>query len=214
MGRVSRREAVLEAARDLFLRFGYQGTTLRSVADECDMTIGAIYHHFRNKEDLYLSVLADNDIVEQIEAIAELLKDPAFPCSNLESVGLRIWRAVRENEDFFRLAFVDILEFGGRNVKPMVAAMRAATMAVARDLLDEKVRRGEVVDLDPVIVLHCLTDTFLHMYLEALMLGSPVTADTGLSEEEVARQIARLLLNGIRTRRPVESDRPGLAHAN
>lgn len=47
------REQIIAAARDLFIRDGYEATTVRAIANECGMTDAAIYHHFPSKRALY-----------------------------------------------------------------------------------------------------------------------------------------------------------------
>ena len=51
------RERILEAASNKFLRSGYAGTTLGSIAAETGITTPAIYWHFRSKEELYSAAL-------------------------------------------------------------------------------------------------------------------------------------------------------------
>ena len=50
---------LLEAAERVFVRLGYQGATLDVIAAEAGFTKGAVYWHFRNKEALFLELLAD-----------------------------------------------------------------------------------------------------------------------------------------------------------
>lgn len=50
------REALLTAARALFLDQGFAGTKLADVAAEAEVTRGAVYHHFKDKQDLFLAV--------------------------------------------------------------------------------------------------------------------------------------------------------------
>jgi AcrR family transcriptional regulator len=50
------RAALLEAARELVRERGYEGTTLREVAERAGMTSGAIYGNFRNRDDLFLAL--------------------------------------------------------------------------------------------------------------------------------------------------------------
>jgi AcrR family transcriptional regulator len=52
------REAILEAANRRFLRFGPRKTTMDEVAREAGCSRTTLYAHFRNKEDLYASLLA------------------------------------------------------------------------------------------------------------------------------------------------------------
>lgn len=46
-------EKILAVAQKLFLEKGYDGTTIQDIVDELDgLTKGAIYHHFKSKEEI------------------------------------------------------------------------------------------------------------------------------------------------------------------
>lgn len=46
-------EKILDAAMRLFLEKGYDNTTIQDIVDELDgMTKGAVYHHFKSKEEI------------------------------------------------------------------------------------------------------------------------------------------------------------------
>lgn len=53
------RRSLLEAAERVFRRQGYQRATLDSIAAEAGFTKGAVYWHFRCKEDLFIQLLAE-----------------------------------------------------------------------------------------------------------------------------------------------------------
>ena len=50
------RQALLETARRLFTRDGFQATRTEEIAEQAGLTRGALYHHFRDKEDLFRAV--------------------------------------------------------------------------------------------------------------------------------------------------------------
>ncbi len=54
-----RREQLLKAARELFHRKGYRETTTEEIARRARLTKGALYHHFRNKEDVLYELIVD-----------------------------------------------------------------------------------------------------------------------------------------------------------
>jgi AcrR family transcriptional regulator len=56
--RARTRAKLLEAARELIRKKGYQRTTLKEVAQRAGMTSGAIYGNFRNRDELFMA-LAD-----------------------------------------------------------------------------------------------------------------------------------------------------------
>jgi len=65
----ARRHEILNAARNCFARFGYGGATVRRLEEATGMSRGAIFHHFRDKESLFLAV-AEDDAVTMVETVA------------------------------------------------------------------------------------------------------------------------------------------------
>ena len=43
---------VLEAAASLFIRKGYEETTMQDIMEESGLSKGAIYHHFAGKQEI------------------------------------------------------------------------------------------------------------------------------------------------------------------
>lgn len=48
----ARRDSILDAAKRLFIRNGVGNATMQEIAEEADLSAGAIYRYFLNKEDL------------------------------------------------------------------------------------------------------------------------------------------------------------------
>ena len=53
-----RRAEILQAAERIFVRDGYQGATIRKIADEVGVSSTALYMHFRDKDDILLEICA------------------------------------------------------------------------------------------------------------------------------------------------------------
>lgn len=51
------REALLTTATSMFVERGFTKTALSEVASAAQVTRGAVYHHFKDKQDLYRAVL-------------------------------------------------------------------------------------------------------------------------------------------------------------
>lgn len=72
------RDALVAAARDLFGRQGYEGTSIEAILDAAGVARGALYHHFVNKAELFDAVL-DRETAALAEVIARAalsVKDP------------------------------------------------------------------------------------------------------------------------------------------
>jgi AcrR family transcriptional regulator len=63
------RERILAVAAELFTEQGYDGTSLREIADRLGFTKAALYYHFRSKEDLLVALLEPaRDLIEAFHA--------------------------------------------------------------------------------------------------------------------------------------------------
>jgi len=71
------RRKILDAAREMFVRKGYEATTMRAIADRIGYTPTAIYHHFRNKDAL-LTELTTQDFRALAQAFQQIgaVEDP------------------------------------------------------------------------------------------------------------------------------------------
>ncbi|GAA4447697.1 TetR/AcrR family transcriptional regulator [Actinokineospora soli] len=65
----ARRRQILDGARSCFARHGYEGATVRRLEEATGLSRGAIFHHFRDKESLFLA-LAEDDVLRMTDVVA------------------------------------------------------------------------------------------------------------------------------------------------
>ena len=51
------RDQIIQVATDLFMEIGFTATSTRQIAQILNISQPALYHHFKNKEDLYIEVV-------------------------------------------------------------------------------------------------------------------------------------------------------------
>ncbi|MBW1890156.1 MAG: TetR/AcrR family transcriptional regulator [Deltaproteobacteria bacterium] len=74
---MSKKNAILLAATELFSQKGYDGASMAELSRMTGAAGGTIFHHFKNKEDLFLNILGG--IKETIlSAFDQYLKDANF----------------------------------------------------------------------------------------------------------------------------------------
>lgn len=111
-----RRSQIVEAAAEIFIQRGYQGTSLEDIATHLGVTRPLIYHYFRDKDALYLEVLTRSRAALDA-AIAGGVDPAATPGEQLRG-GIRgYFRFVQENAPMWELLFG-----GGTAVAGPVAA--------------------------------------------------------------------------------------------
>jgi AcrR family transcriptional regulator len=111
----ARRREILAAARSCFARHGYEGATVRRLEEATGLSRGAIFHHFRDKDSLFLAV-AEDDAATMVATVArnglvqvlrDLLARAADPAAQPDLAGwlgtqLEVSRRLRTDPDFAR----------------------------------------------------------------------------------------------------------------
>jgi AcrR family transcriptional regulator len=72
------RQEILDAARDILVREGYQGLSMRKVAERIDYSPTAIYLHFKDRDDLVSCVCEQlmAGLVRELQEVADKHGDP------------------------------------------------------------------------------------------------------------------------------------------
>ena len=108
------RQAVEDAAYDLFLEQGYNATSMRQIAERAGLALGGIYNHFASKDEIFQALVIDKHPYIQIlplvrgapgDSIEEFLRNAA--CIVQQEMGVR--------PDFMKLMFIEAVEFNGRH---------------------------------------------------------------------------------------------------
>ena len=100
------RRAILDAARDLFVREGYESFSMRKLAERIDYSPASIYKHFESKDQIFQCLVQ--------ESFAALVELQARSNANLEQVPISaLKRGLRTYVDFglqnpnhYRFAFL------------------------------------------------------------------------------------------------------------
>jgi AcrR family transcriptional regulator len=134
LGPERRRPQVLDAALELFLEHGYDGTSMQAVADQAGVTKPVVYACYSSKDSLFRALLAREEtrILTEIQTAFEGA-DLSDPESTLIEGYTGFLRAVASSPDVYRLIF---LGEGGGNA------------AVAR-----RIQRGREAQIDALTVL-------------------------------------------------------------
>jgi AcrR family transcriptional regulator len=98
------REAILEAARELYAAGGYAAVSMREVAQRIGFSAQAIYHYFVSKEEIFLALQQRG--LERLRTYYDAgpVADP------LEDLRLRYWRYYefsKRHPEYFMILYVD-----------------------------------------------------------------------------------------------------------
>ena len=101
----TRREEILQAAKELFLEQGYDSTTIRKIADRVGVSAPALYLYFQDKEQMMLA-LCDQTFGYLIESIGEIEKNVSDLRERIRQFGEAYLRFGLKHPDEYRLIFL------------------------------------------------------------------------------------------------------------
>lgn len=184
---VSRHADLVDRASDVFFSKGYDGASIRDVADEVGLLKGSLYHYIDSKEDLLFAIVAEvhrrlrvlaergegDDVVAELRRI--IVGHAEYVAANATKAGVcaREWQRlsparqaeVHDDRLGYEQAFVALLDRGQR-------------LGVFRTDISARIGAKGVLGM-------------LHLLPQWYDQGGRLTA------AEVGEQLARLVLDGL-----------------
>jgi AcrR family transcriptional regulator len=95
---IESRKKIIDAAMDVFSRKGYAAANIREIAKTAGISVGGVYVYFKNKEELYKSIIDDRmrDMGSKIEIIAGRAESATEALSNF--LKLHLENALKHKE--------------------------------------------------------------------------------------------------------------------
>ena len=129
-----RREEILAAARRVFAKHGFRGTTIADIADEAGIALGTIYLYFPSKQEVFVALneefnalivaaMSDVPVAVSLDETTRQRVDNVFRAceSNRDLVRLVVLNSDPDSDAAQRMRAADAARNG-----PMVAGIRAA----------------------------------------------------------------------------------------
>ncbi|MEW6283081.1 MAG: TetR/AcrR family transcriptional regulator [Candidatus Eremiobacterota bacterium] len=136
-----RREQLLELALRMFGEEGWEGTTIRNLATRAGVSLGLLYHYFRNKEELLVAVMDHYSMLPELRAIIERHRDR--PASEvLLDMCYEIHQRIRERREVCWILFREARQHA--EVDQRMRGIRDEGTRLLADYLQARVEAGEL----------------------------------------------------------------------
>lgn len=140
-----RRQAIVDAARQVFFDKGFMATTMDSIADGCQLAKGTLYLYFKSKEELYVSIMAEG--LRLLEADLDGVRGlPLAGDALLGEVLQRYYAFYEKNRRYFTIIFLssqpDVRERVPDGLFSECMASAKACMQVLSDVIEQGIEEG------------------------------------------------------------------------
>jgi len=139
--------SLLSSAEALFLKKNYADVTMEDIAEAAGVTKGAAYHHFANKESLYLAMM--HSALEEKQALFQAaVASPGTCRERLRRLTQIFLELPREARDIMKLVPRDINIFKDPVRNQLVRAYQSALPEQIEIIIQDGIRDGELESAD------------------------------------------------------------------
>jgi AcrR family transcriptional regulator len=187
-----RRDAILRAAAQLFRERGFADTGMRDIAAAADLSAANLYHYFDGKHDL-LFYCQDRALDRMLSAVAAARRACPSAAERLRIVfEAHLQTLLDEIEGATAHLQIDSLP---PKLRDAVVRKRDRYERALRRLIDDGIKAGELVDMDPAVVARAMLGA-MNWTVTWFRPDGPDTAAA------VGSIISRFLVRGIAVRTP------------
>jgi len=171
MSKVATRDRILHAALQVFAQKGYHRAVVDDIVRASRTSKGAVYHHFPNKEALFLA-LVDEFSARLAEAIAGAVAGSHGALGKVEAALRAGLETFARHRELARILLLESVSLG-----PSYAAKRAEVhgrfAALIKAYLDEAVAEGSIAPLDTRVATLAWLGAVNEVVIQWLSGGEP-----------------------------------------
>jgi AcrR family transcriptional regulator len=190
-------QAILDAARDLFVAEGYRNVSIRKIAERIEYSPAAIYGYFPSKDSIFYALAEEG--FHRLDAKIREVPTTDDPLADVRSAWWAYYEFSKESREFFELMFVD------RSVPQITEQWEG--LAFVQQMLDHaNARIQRCIDAgifprsqDSAIVMHVLWGALTG----PAVLGSGCRLARDEDPDALARDILAVALAGIQAGVPL-----------
>ena len=192
-------EKITGAAERLFARDGFAATGMRAIAKAAKVSIGAIYHHFKGKEEILERIIREE--LERRQRFLEELRAQGLPLQKqIQQIVQMHFNLLQEKSNTARLFFRERFD-PSPVLRAKIQDLYGEVAGYVAEIIREGIATGEVRPCQPLLTAYTILGMVEAVSLRAL--GKDETAALFMKEgpQELARSIWLWLHLGQEERR-------------
>ncbi|MFZ5909536.1 MAG: TetR/AcrR family transcriptional regulator [Chloroflexota bacterium] len=163
------RLVIQEAAYELFLEQGYSATSMRQIAERAGIALGGIYNHFTSKDEIFQElVIAKHPYVQIFPLLHNVPGDTAEEF--LTNAAQVIEAEMGQRPDFFKLMFIELVEFSGRHFAKLIEKILPLAMSILQRFADP---HSGIKPFSPMLIMRTFLGIIIGFYVTGLLMGDP-----------------------------------------
>lgn len=193
---------IIDAAESVFIRNGFDGTSIDEIASEAKFTRRTVYQYFKTKEELYFEVAVRNFLKLSSYLESEPAKEDSTGYEDVRRSGLAFYRFYLDSPDAIRLmnyvGYIKETAKSSPRYQRFLEANHVIFQNIAKSIekgqADGSIR-GDFSAVEKAFSLAFLITSFFH---ELSTNGNSFTAFINISEERFVVSTLDLIFQAIK----------------
>lgn len=190
-----RRNEILEIAKTLFKQKGYKATTMAEIASGANLAVGTVYKFFKDKHDLYSTLVAETMAEFESAAIQALRDTPGDETARIQRYLLRGAELFAKHLPLIRVYFSEtgaafLYAAAGLENEASVAYEHIVTELT--EVFRSGIERGLFIDLPPEALRRGLEG--IHNAFMSVLIRDPER----YTPEQIAALCGRIFFDSVR----------------
>jgi len=191
------REEILGRAVPLFAKVGFEGVSMRDIATTVGVTPAALYHHFPDKDQLYLAAV-EHAFEGKVGPFKSILDGTGSPWERLEAFIAKFARVLDEENDFRRLMQWVMLDSNEERLQRLAHCVFGNLFNALRNVAGELVPTGST----HLLAVSTVGLIIYHFETKAVRRFLPGYEQRREDPAVIAKHVVGLLRNGLESSGP------------
>jgi AcrR family transcriptional regulator len=164
------RQAIEEAAFELFMEQGYHATSMRQIKEKAGIALGGIYNHFSNKEEIFTAILMDKHPYKQILPLI-LAAEGDTAEELIRNAARALVTELGSRPELLKLIFIELVEFNGKHVSSIITEIAPKLIPMFEKMV--RVRKS-LRKFPPPILMRSFLGMFFSFYITELFIKGSI----------------------------------------
>ncbi len=164
--RVARRQAILDAAAKAFIEKGFHKTSIDEIASNVELSVGTIYLYFKNKDELFVSLLFDG-LKKFTERFEEIQGSNTSAREKIKQAWLFFLDLYEHNPMSYHilnhLGTADVKKSLSDDTLNKIIAATGRNFVLLSQMVDECMKQGIYTKAPPMEIVDAMWSLFLGM---------------------------------------------------
>lgn len=185
------RQAIEDAAYELFLEQGYSATSMRQIANQAGIALGGIYNHFKGKDNIFEAIIVDKHPYRKL--LPAILEAEGSTVDEFVHSAMRIiMDELGDDPHYVNLMLIEIVEFKGKHGATLLKELAPKALPIFERLIKS---RDAFRVTNPAMLMRAFFGMIMSYYLTEMVVADSVVSH--LMPSNVTEVYVDIFLHGI-----------------